>query len=314
VSFITAGPGGTFVTRFAVARSITTEDGVVDCGPAGRCVLRATTRTGGTIVVDELEEFIDSGLVVTDADLVFRSGAPQRYVDTVFTEVDVTRDVHYRTAVGADGRPVKLRLDVYRPAGDTEQQRPAVVWIHGGYFRFGNRRSMEQDALDSARRGYVAVTIDYRLSPQTDGDAIHRAFLDARAAVRWLQANATAYGLDPEAIAAGGSSAGAVTALNLAHAPARSAGHRSGVRAVISMSGTHTFGVPEPGEPPALLFHGTEDSIVAFSSAAASCELINAAGASCRFVRYDGTGHGLGAWSPHIHALSARFLAQHLVG
>jgi acetyl esterase/lipase len=315
LAFLTAGAGGTFVRRFAVARSISTEDGVVDCGTAGRCVLRATTRTGGPVVVDDgVEEFIDSVRIVTDADLVFRSGAPQRYVEPVFADVDVTRDVHYRTAVGADGRSVELRLDIFQPAGDTEQQRPAVVWMHGGFFRFGGRSLMEEEALDSARRGYVAVTIDYRLSPQTDGEAIRRAFLDARASVRWLQANAATYRVDPEAIAAGGSSAGAVTALNLAHAPALSAGHRSGVRAAISLSGTRTFGVPEAGEPPVLMFHGTEDSIVPFSGAAASCELINTTGASCRFVRYDGTDHGLGAWSPHVHALSARFLAQHLVG
>jgi acetyl esterase/lipase len=130
--------------------------------------------------------------------------------------------------------------------------------------------------------------------------------------VRWLQANTATYGVDPGAIAAAGSSAGAVTALNLAHAPALSAGHRSGVRAAISLSGTSTFGVPEPGEPPVLMFHGTEDSIIHFGAAAQSCADIAAAGASCRFVRYDGAGHGLDFF-PHIQALSARFLAQVLV-
>jgi len=104
-----------------------------------------------------------------------------------------------------------LALNLARP----EQQKslaPVVVCIHGGGFRAGNREHHDQLCLDLAKRGYVAATVTYRLAPKYPFPA---AVNDVKAAVRWLRANASRYGIDPERIGATGDSAGGHLALFL---------------------------------------------------------------------------------------------------
>jgi acetyl esterase/lipase len=97
-----------------------------------------------------------------------------------------------------------LKLNLARPALGNGPL-PAVICIHGGGFSGGRREDYDDLCRKFARRGYVAVTIDYRLSPKHRWPAhIH----DCKAAVRWLRAHATEYGIDGERIGAVGSSAG----------------------------------------------------------------------------------------------------------
>lgn len=151
--------------------------------------------------------------------------APLRYRDAVFTDVTKTSDVEYGTAVvRGTGATVSLKLDRYEPTGDTATARPVVVWVHGGSFKYGNKTSAElvDQANELTKKGYVNVSIDYRLSPQGCAaaapsyecvNAIIDAKHDAQAAVRYLKANAAALKIDPNRIAIDGSSAGAITAL-----------------------------------------------------------------------------------------------------
>ena len=98
----------------------------------------------------------------------------------------------------------KLEMDVYRPKGEWGQL-PAVVCIHGGGWAKGDRYSHANLAKALAARGYVAATISYRLSGESPFPAqIH----DCKAAVRFLRANASAYGINPDKIGAIGLSAG----------------------------------------------------------------------------------------------------------
>lgn len=138
-----------------------------------------------------------------------------RYLDPVFADAAVTRDIAYRETTDARGNPVTLRLDIWQPRGDTAAARPAIVWMHGGYFIFGQRSDMDSYALAFARRGYVALSLQYRLRPDlstTDAAGIHAAALDAyddaTAAVEWLKAHAADYRIDTDNVAAGGYSAG----------------------------------------------------------------------------------------------------------
>jgi acetyl esterase/lipase len=81
---------------------------------------------------------------------------------------------------------------------------PVVVWIHGGGWRDGNKGNRDQ-AARLVCRGYALAAVNYRLSDTATFPAqIH----DVKAAIRFLRANAAAYGLDGERIAAFGSSAG----------------------------------------------------------------------------------------------------------
>lgn len=115
-----------------------------------------------------------------------------------------------QTYADYDGR--KLRLDVHRPA-ERLKPLPAVVCIHGGGWRNGDRGSQTAVAQTLATNGYVAVTITYRLRDEAIFPA---AIQDCKAAVRWLRANARRLGVGPERIGATGLSAGGHLAALLA--------------------------------------------------------------------------------------------------
>lgn len=106
----------------------------------------------------------------------------------------------------------EMQLDLYRPK-EHSRPRPAIVCIHGGGWFKGDRSSMTALAMALAGRGYVAVTISYRLSGEAKFPG---AIQDAKAAVRWLRANAEIYGVDPAKIGVTGLSAGGHLAALLA--------------------------------------------------------------------------------------------------
>lgn len=105
----------------------------------------------------------------------------------------------------------KLELDLARPK-EAKGLLPAIVCIHGGGFRAGNRQHHDRLCLQLAERGFVAATVSYRLAPQHPFPA---AVNDVKAAVRWLRANAAKYDIDPGRIGAVGDSAGGHLALFL---------------------------------------------------------------------------------------------------
>jgi para-nitrobenzyl esterase len=209
--------------------------------------------------------------------------APLRYRDLVFASATKTTGIVYGHAVDQLGTNVTLVLDMWRPTGDTVTPRPAIIWVHGGNFETGlDRNSPEivDEANIFARKGYVTVSIDYRTHP--DGcdvinvvclTAIIQAREDAQTAVRFLRESAATYGIDPDRIAIGGSSAGAITALNVGYSPENPGpgehqGPSSAVRAVQSLSGAALLSEPiNAGDAPALLFHCTADPVVSFDSA-----------------------------------------------
>ena len=106
----------------------------------------------------------------------------------------------------------ELQLDLYRPAV-RGAPLPAVVCVHGGGWFQGQRGNLTQLAQALAARGFVAVTISYRLSGEAKFPA---AIQDTKAAVRWLRANAATYGIDAAAIGVTGLSAGGHLAALLA--------------------------------------------------------------------------------------------------
>src|SRR5205807_1507996 len=79
-----------------------------------------------------------------------------------------------------------LQANIARPK-NASGGLPCVLCIHGGGFRVGNREGYNSLLVRLAERGYVAVTVDYRLAPKYQFPA---AVYDVKAAVRWLKANA----------------------------------------------------------------------------------------------------------------------------
>ena len=218
--------------------------------------------------------------------------APLRYRDPVFNNVTVTSNLQYGSAPDAQGNPVPLMLDMYRPTGDTQTSRPAIVWVHGGSFTGGDKtNTVPVDVANTfAKLGYVVVSINYRLlgsncigNPGGCTAAAIEAKRDAQAAVRWLRANAATYGIDPTRIGIGGESAGAITAtlVGLLSEDVGSSGNPgwpSTVRGFVSVSGgLPTGGIANAGDAPGLFFHGSADNIVPASwSVNTAVEMLNA--------------------------------------
>lgn len=231
--------------------------------------------------------------------------APLRYRDAIFTTVTKTSDIVYGSAVGQQGNTVTLTLDVYRPQGDQVTSRPLMIWVHGGSFAAGDKTSPElvDEATTFAQKGYVTASINYRLA--TNGcrtvsaecvQAIYDANTDAQDAVRFFRAHAATYGVDPARIGIGGSSAGAITALDVGYrveSPgATPPSALSEVRAAVSLSGAAIFtGSEGPGDAPALLFHGTADPLVPYSWAVSTVDAAHQAGLEAYLITWDGDGH-----------------------
>jgi acetyl esterase len=146
--------------------------------------------------------------------------------------VSVKQDVVYRTVDGE-----QLGLDVYRPT-KKGKDRPAVVIIHGGGWRTGDKALFAQQGNQLAQRGFVAFSVNYRLAPAHPYPA---AVDDVEAAVEWVRKHAKEYGVDSERVGALGGSAGAHLTGLLATVGKGSLekGHR--VAAAVSWSGPMDF-------------------------------------------------------------------------
>lgn len=147
-----------------------------------------------------------------------------RYVSEEFTNVDTTLAVLYGNNTTYNGTSRDLYMDIYEPAGDVATIRPAIVLAFGGSFITGQREALSELCQYYAQRGYVAVTIDYRLydgnllplpSAATMTDVVIKAVSDMKAAIRFLKEDAATtntYKIDPTMIFVGGISAGGIIA------------------------------------------------------------------------------------------------------
>jgi len=109
------------------------------------------------------------------------------------------------------------QLDLYRPAG--AGPFPVVVYVHGGAFKFGDKRDIGGFSADVKRlngAGIAVASINYRMSGEA---AFPAAVVDTRGAVRWLRAHANELQLDPGRIGLWGKSAGANLVLEVALTP-----------------------------------------------------------------------------------------------
>jgi poly(3-hydroxybutyrate) depolymerase len=140
-------------------------------------------------------------------------------------------DIPYGANSDTSGSTISLTLDLYFPAGSTNAAKyPLVVMIHGGSYLDGDKTDMKDECAALTDSGFIAASINYRLgwrsgTGQCNGDesselaAAFRALQDANAAMRFLVAHAADYGIDTGHVFVGGSSAGSITALNMAYIP-----------------------------------------------------------------------------------------------
>ncbi len=193
----------------------------------------------------------------------------------------------------------RLRAFVFHPIEASpdvsdDNPRPAIAFFHGGGWVFGRPQEFFGACARYARQGFVTVSFEYRLSINPDGSYPRpgvspiESVKDARSALRWLRANATELGVDPERIVAAGQSAGGQLALatalininettddlGISAEPAALLLYSSNVNtlepwidlllgdrneAIFSISPHHHV---RAGMPPAILFRGLEDDQV----------------------------------------------------
>lgn len=164
--------------------------------------------------------------------------AQNRYLSEIFTTVNTTSNVNFSTNIptvkvtNLFGNKIAneesygqvtttLKMDIYQPAGDTNVNRPVIIFAFGGGFVNGSRTesSMIKLCQAYAKRGFVTATIDYRLGmnlsdKELSKRAVYRATQDGRSAVRFFRKNAAAYKIDPNKVFISGHSAGAFLALH----------------------------------------------------------------------------------------------------
>ena len=154
-----------------------------------------------------------------------------RYTDKIFSSVTITENIVYGNAAQLnspynnenDVTNIDLKMDIHQPAGDTETNRPVIIFAHGGGFSTGSKNVDDMKAFCDtfALKGYVTATIDYRQGVEVVDNAdlhynraAYRGIQDGRTAVRFLRANAATYGINPDKIYWGGNSAGSFIGLN----------------------------------------------------------------------------------------------------
>ena len=150
----------------------------------------------------------------------------------------VVEEIAYDPAIGYQGT-----LDFHQPASDSGRaNRPAVLAIHGGAWRGGDKAWGEQFARELCPYGYVVFSINYRVSSRPGG-TWPAQIQDVQKALRFVRANARRFGVDPDRIASLGMSAGGhlATMVALRDDPAGPAGR---VHAAVNLGGEHDMTMP----------------------------------------------------------------------
>ena len=151
-----------------------------------------------------------------------------RYETEIFNSVSMTT-VNYSDVYTDNAHT----MDIYTPDGDTEINRPLILFMHGGSFYGGDKSDSYcvDFCVAFAKKGYVVASPNYRLvsllniasfltNQDEQYEAVLKATVDIKAAIRYFRkdfANGDSYGIDPNTIFVGGSSAGAITAIHLAY-------------------------------------------------------------------------------------------------
>ena len=209
----------------------------------------------------------------------------------------------------------ELMLRLYYPdENDLSKKKPAIVFYFGGGWKTGTISHFELQSRYLASKGYIAVTPEYRTGSE-HGTTPFECVADAKDALCYLWKKSGELGINPDRIAVSGGSAG---------------GHLAACTAILTdteFDGMYICKIPKAmvlfnpvcdtsvkgygseyigdrhleispahhvrkGLPPALIFHGTSDSIVPYDSAAGFCGKMKEAGNECEMVSYPGRDHG----------------------
>jgi len=240
------------------------------------------------------------------------------------TEEGVVREERiYKQIQGYD-----LHVDIFYGEGAMQQDpHPAIAFFHGGGWSGGDRSEFHEACLRYAKKGFVTLSFQYRLSVNVDGTIPHPGITlvecvkDARSAMRWIREHAGELHVDPDRLVACGQSAGGQLALSTAlighvneatddltisPVPDALILYSSNVNTmeawadmlmgdrreeIWSVSPHHNL---KPGLPPAIEFHGEEDQMVPVWVVRHFIQKAESMGNRIEFVPYEGRRHYLG--------------------
>ena len=263
------------------------------------------------------------------------------YDVTLFHDIPYAEGLSHESVNSINSQTIPLLLDVYVPNNDSNN-RTVFMFIHGGGFISGNKEVAAAVNLANyyTSRGFVFVSINYRLlndfgtvpelwnayTPFLDPAiaaqflAIYPAQRDAKAALRWVVANADAYGINTNYITVGGGTAGAVTAITLGVSepqdfrdeisldidPTLSTtnldksydiktivdfwGSKAALDAYEQVYGPNRF---DSNDPPLFIAHGTADPTVLYSSATDLQAIYETNNVPYILHTLEGAGHGV---------------------
>lgn len=218
-----------------------------------------------------------------------------------------------RKSIDVGSSNLTMHLDIAVPPNATSSSpRPLIMYIHGGGYYKGEKEKYREAAFSYAKAGYVAATINYRLTPNNKSSkalrtmAIRHALEDVMNAVRFLKSKASQYHIDKSRIVLiGASDGGGLALMNAVGADelGLASDHPSQtakVQGAISTGGTLT---KEPDQPkltynstdaPALVLHnGQTDPITGakWQDAVNTANKINGSGNDCTLVKQPSDTH-----------------------
>ncbi len=264
------------------------------------------------------------------------------YTVVVDQNIKYGEGLSHQTFNSASYSTIDLKLDIYKPANNTKK-KPAILLIHGGGFTGGDKSDLNIVNLANyfASRGWVALSINYRLQSnkgtvptewiqytqnsvplleQSQFLALYPAHRDAKAALRWLIANANQYNIDVNYITVGGGSAGAIIAttlgitntidftneISITNDPSLASTNLnsnnytiktildfwgSGV-AVTANNTIYGYNRYDPTDAPIMISHGTNDQTVPYTEALALRDNYTTTGVKYELYTLENRGHG----------------------
>ena len=252
------------------------------------------------------------------------------------SSIVVQNDVVYGRIHGAG-----LLADIAYPKSD--KPLTAIISVHGGRWRGGNKRDRSTIVVKQwAEFGFFAMSIDYRLVGASPAPACYQDF---QSAIRYVNAHAKQYNIDPDRIFLIGQSAGGhmvSLAATLGDGPYRRTGDwkeaSNNFRAAISVAANYelttlswgNIWTPASGDPiaarklaspvnhvkkdskPLLILHSDNDRSVPIDNALLMVEALKKAGSEHKFIRYPDKGH-MGI-TDEVIARAREFIAAQLAG
>lgn len=219
----------------------------------------------------------------------------------------------YKKASGDDLRIYRLDPEGHDPKTD---KRPAVVFFFGGSWNGGSVAQFEPHANYLAGRGIVAFLADYRVKSRQKTPPL-ACVEDGKSAIRWVRQNAERLGVDPDKIIAGGGSAGGHVAATTGicdglEGPNEDLSVSSKSEALLLFNPvydngpdgyghdrvTEWFPAISPahnitkGDPPTIVFLGSEDKLIPVSTAEKFRDDQKALGIKSELHVYEGEPHG----------------------